>query len=191
MLDKNFMWSYILWNHPYVQSYECKWTELPCGTVCNDVEGIPTFAQEFDNIPRPLCCTHGNHVRHWNLSPSCHYSNLLQDLFYYTTPRKANSATTRTRGVSWTKQRDEARIMKTAAGVLYVYFAFLGLIFPSLYPFGCPCNYRPQYCNNQFFTLQTCAYVLQSITNPAIFRLNDETNSTRYTRHTTKSIHLS
>ena len=37
MLDKNFMWSYILWNHPYVQSYECKWTELPCGTVYNEV----------------------------------------------------------------------------------------------------------------------------------------------------------
>ena len=66
-------------------------------------EGIPTFTWEFDNIPRSLCCTHGNHVRYWNLLPSCHYSNLLQDLFYYTTPQKANSATTKTRGVSWTK----------------------------------------------------------------------------------------
>ena len=66
-------------------------------------EGIPTFTWEFDNIPRSLCCTHGNHVRYWNLLPSCHYSNLLQDLFYYMTPQKANSATTKTRGVSWTK----------------------------------------------------------------------------------------
>ena len=36
-----------------------------------------------------------------------------------------------------------SRIMKTAVGVLYVYFAFLVCYFPSLYPFGCPCNYWP------------------------------------------------
>ena len=34
---KTFMWCYILWNHSYVQSYKCKWTELPYGTVCDEV----------------------------------------------------------------------------------------------------------------------------------------------------------
>ena len=34
-----------------------------------------------------------------------------------------------------------SRMMKTAVGVLYVYFALLVCYFPSLYPFGCPCNY--------------------------------------------------
>ena len=36
-----------------------------------------------------------------------------------------------------------SRVMKTAVGVFYVYFAFLVCYFPSLYPFGCPCNYWP------------------------------------------------
>ena len=36
-----------------------------------------------------------------------------------------------------------SRMMKTAVGVLYIYFAFLVCYFPSLYPFGYPCNYWP------------------------------------------------
>ena len=76
---KNFVWCYILWNHPYVQSYECKQTELPCGTVCNEVRTDSYLYVGIRHVPRSLCHTHGNHVR--NLLPSCHYSNLLQDLF--------------------------------------------------------------------------------------------------------------
>ena len=133
----------------------------------------------LNTIHRSLCCAHGNHVWYQNLLPSRHYSDLLQDLFYYTTPQKANSASTRTRGTIQTKQRDEelGNHHENCCRCFIRLFCVFGFIFLSLCPFGCPCNYRPQYCNNQFFTLHTYAYVLQFNTKPCYLRLKDKTNS--------------
>ena len=145
------------------------------------------FIFNLDTIPRSLCCTHGNHVRYWNHLPPRHYSNL----FYYTTPQKANSDSTGTRGH---KLHKIARweIWQRSWKLLWVFYTFnlrcwFVIFFALSFNLGCSCNYRPQYCN----ALQTYTYVLQFITKPCYLRLEDETISTRYSGHTTKSIHQS
>ena len=94
------------------------------------------FIFNLDTIPRSLCCTHGNHVRYWNHLPPRHYSNLLQDLFYYTTPQKANSESTRTRGTRQTKQRDEkfGNDRENCCRCFIRLICVVGLLFSSLYP---------------------------------------------------------
>ena len=76
--------------------------------------------------------------------------------------------------------------------LLWVFYTFnlrcwFVIFFALSFNLGCSCNYRPQYCN----ALQTYTYVLQFITKPCYLRLEDETISTRYSGHTTKSIHQS
>ena len=89
------------------------------------------------------------------------------------------------------EMRNLATIMKTAVGVLYVYFAFLVWYFPRFILLAARAITGPNIVTTSFSLYRHALMFFNSSLNPAIFRLKDETNSTRYSRHTTKSIHQS
>ena len=90
------------------------------------------------------------------------------------------------------EMRNLATIMKTAVGVLYVYFAFLVWYFPRFILLDARIIIGPNIVRTSFSLYRHTLMFFNSSLNPsAIFQLKDETNSTRYSRHTTKSIHQS
>ena len=89
------------------------------------------------------------------------------------------------------EMRNLATIMKTAVGVLYLYFAFLVWYFPRFILLAARAITGPNIVTTSFSLYRHALMFFNSSLNPAIFRLKDAKNSTRYKRHTTKSIHQS